>query len=118
MLEHTFAADADERVVIGVPGFCGSLQNYMVARSGQLKALSALMVNAAEFMDEMDEALRSDLLWLSQMLASEIADAIGQRCALEGRETSSHARESHFTEELTGQVLRMVAQGDKGVDHG
>lgn len=75
--EHTFAIDSEQRVVVAYPEFCSPC-DYMVARIGQLRALGVLMVNAADTVGDMGAELRADLLWLSQMLSSEIADAVEQ----------------------------------------
>lgn len=76
-LEHTFAA-TEERVIVGMPGFGGSVADYVQARASQLRALMALMVSAPEAVGEMNDDLRSDLLWLADTLSGEIADALAQ----------------------------------------
>ena len=48
--EHTFITDDDQRFV------------DLMARSGQLRALSVLMANAADAVGEMDAGQRFDLL--------------------------------------------------------
>lgn len=84
MRRHTFVSEAVGRCAVGIPGFCGSLRDYMVTRTCQLRARNALMVGASEIAGEFDDKLLADLLWLSSMLAHEIADAASQGKVNEG----------------------------------
>lgn len=76
MHEHSFSTSADGKgVIVSYPGVC-SLRDYMLARSNQLKALTTFMATASEGLTDLDHDVRTDLVWLVQTLAHEIADAI------------------------------------------